>query len=52
VPLVDGVAAAVKQAETLASLKPHKATAGSFRRVPKPAAGLSPDLTKLISGNG
>lgn len=35
VPLVDGVAAAARQAETLASLRPRKATTGSFR---KPAA--------------
>ena len=49
VPLVDGVAAAVKQAETLAALKPRKATQGSFKRVPKPTIGLSPALKKLIS---
>jgi Asp/Glu/hydantoin racemase len=48
VPLVDGVAAAVKQAETLASLKPRKATAGSFKRAPKPTTGLSPALKKLL----
>lgn len=49
VPLVDGVAAAVKQAETLAAMKPRKATQGSFKRVPKPTAGLPPSLKKLIS---
>lgn len=49
VPLVDGVAAAVKQAETLASLKPRKAIAGSFKRVPKPTTGLTPALRQLIS---
>jgi Asp/Glu/hydantoin racemase len=49
VPLVDGVAAAVKQAETLAALKPRKATAGSFRRAPKPSTGLPAALTRLIS---
>jgi allantoin racemase len=32
VPLVDGIQAAVKQAEALAALKPAKATAGTFRR--------------------
>jgi allantoin racemase len=49
VPLVDGVAAAVRQAETLAALAPRKATAGSFR---KPAAksivGVSAALTRLF----
>lgn len=35
VPLVDGVAAAIRQAEVLASLRPRKAVAGTFR---KPAA--------------
>jgi Asp/Glu/hydantoin racemase len=32
VPVVDQVAAAVKQAETLVALAPRKATAGTFRR--------------------
>lgn len=32
VPLVDGVAAAVRQAEVLAALAPRTATAGTFRR--------------------
>jgi Asp/Glu/hydantoin racemase len=49
VPLVDGVAAAVKQAEVLAALKPRKAAAGSFKRVAKPSCGLSPPLKSLIS---
>jgi allantoin racemase len=49
VPLVDGVAAAVKQAETLVSLKPRKATQGSFKRVSKPTTGLPLALKKLIS---
>ena len=40
VPLVDGVAAAMRQAEVLAALKPRKATAGTFR---------TPD-PKLITG--
>ncbi|GAB2479391.1 aspartate/glutamate racemase family protein [Comamonas humi] len=45
VPLVDQMAAAVKQAETLASLRPRKATAGSFRRpAAKPTSGLPPAL--------
>lgn len=49
VPLLDGVAAAVRQAETLAALQPRKATAGSFRLpTPKPMTGLSPALTRLF----
>lgn len=51
VPLVDGVAAAVRQAETLASLCPRKAVAGSFRRPgPKPMTGLPPPLVRLFGG--
>jgi len=51
VPLVDGVAAAVRQAETLASLRPRKATAGSFRRpAAKPMAGLPAPLVRLFGG--
>jgi Asp/Glu/hydantoin racemase len=50
VPLVDGVAAAVRQAETLASLKPRKATAGSFRTpAPKPIAGVPTSLARLFT---
>ncbi len=49
VPLVDGVAAAVRQAELLAALRPRKAIAGSFRRpAPKPMQGASPALTRLF----
>lgn len=49
VPLVDGVAAAVRQAETLASLRPRKAVAGSFRRPgPKPMQGLPTPLMRLF----
>ena len=49
VPVVDGVVAAVRQAEVLAALKPRKATAGSFRRpAPKPVKGLSQPLTRLF----
>jgi Asp/Glu/hydantoin racemase len=49
VPLVDGVAAAVRQAEVLASLKPRKATAGTFR-VPasKTITGVSGALGRLF----
>lgn len=49
VPLVDGVAAAVRQAETLAALAPRKATAGSFRKpAAKPIVGVSPALARLF----
>lgn len=45
VPLVDQVQAAIKQAETLASLSPRKANAGGFRRPPaKPNHGLAAAL--------
>ena len=51
VPLVDGVAAAVRQAEVLAALRPRKATAGSFRHpAPKPMLGVSPPLVRLFGG--
>ncbi|MBB5695754.1 aspartate/glutamate racemase family protein [Muricoccus pecuniae] len=50
VPLVDGVQAAVKQAEALVSLRSRKATAGSYRRpAPKPSLGLPPSLARRIS---
>jgi allantoin racemase len=49
VPLVDGIAAAVGQAQTLVSLRPRKATAGSYRRpVPKSIVGVSVPLTRLF----
>jgi allantoin racemase len=49
VPLVDPIAAAVKQAETLVTLKPRKATAGTFRRPdPKPTTGLAEPLAAII----
>jgi Asp/Glu/hydantoin racemase len=45
VPIVDPVAAAVKQAEALVRLAPRKAAAGSFRRpAAKPSIGLTADL--------
>jgi allantoin racemase len=51
VPLVDGVAAAIRQAETLASLRPRKATAGTFRRPDaKPITGVSAALERLFAG--
>ncbi|MBB5696330.1 aspartate/glutamate racemase family protein, partial [Muricoccus pecuniae] len=50
VPLVDGVQAAVKQVEALISLRPRKATAGSYRRpAPKPSLGLPSSLARRIS---
>jgi Asp/Glu/hydantoin racemase len=50
VPLVDGVAAAVRQAETLASLRLRKATAGSFRQPDaKPITGVPRALEALFS---
>jgi allantoin racemase len=49
VPAIDPIAAAVRQAETLAVLKPRKAVAGAFRRPgPKPTAGLAEPLAAVI----
>jgi allantoin racemase len=49
VPVIDPIAAAVRQAETLAVLKPRKAIAGTFRRHdPKPTIGLAEPLAALI----
>ncbi len=49
VPVVDAVAAAVRQAETLAALRPRKPIAGTFRRPgPKSLTGLSPNLKRLF----
>jgi allantoin racemase len=49
VPVVDGVSSAVRHAETLVSLNPGVARAGSFARPPqKPNAGLSPALQALL----
>jgi Asp/Glu/hydantoin racemase len=51
VPLVDGVAAAVRQAEVVASLRVRKATAGTFRRPdPKPITGVPEPLARLFTG--
>ncbi len=53
VPLVDAVAAAVRQAETLASLRPRKPVAGSFRRPgAKAMTGLPAPLVRLFGGTG
>jgi allantoin racemase len=49
VPLVDGVAAAVRQAEVLAGLRPRKATAGTFRKPDaKAITGLPAALERLF----
>jgi allantoin racemase len=49
VPVIDPIAAAVRQAETLAVLKPRKAIAGTFRRPgPKPTIGLAEPLAAVI----
>jgi allantoin racemase len=49
VPVIDPVAAAVRQAETLAMLKPRKAISGTFRRPgPKPTTGLAETLAAVI----
>ncbi|MBX9827490.1 MAG: aspartate/glutamate racemase family protein [Xanthobacteraceae bacterium] len=55
VPVVDQVAAAVKQAEALVALKPRKAVTGPFRRPDaKPTRGLPEALAARIEhrGNG
>jgi allantoin racemase len=50
VPLVDGVVAAVRQAEVLASMRVRKATAGTFRRPdPKPITGVPEALARLFA---
>ena len=49
VPVVDGAAAALKQAEALAALGVRKGTAGTYKRPPaKPATGVSPGLVRWI----
>lgn len=57
VPLIDPIAAAVKQAEALVSLAPRKAVAGTFRRPDaKATKGLAEALARRIehrpAGNG
>jgi allantoin racemase len=53
VPLVDGIAAAVKQAEALAALGPRKAREGSYRRPgAKAVTGFPEALTRRWSGEG
>jgi allantoin racemase len=49
VPIVDPIAAAVKQAEALIALRPRKAVAGSSQRpAAKPSTGLPPSLANRI----
>jgi allantoin racemase len=49
VPIVDQMAAAVKQAETLVTLGVRKATAGTFRRPDaKPTSGLPGPLAARL----
>lgn len=49
VPVVDGVASAVRHAETLVALSPRPARSGSFAPPPEKAwAGLSPALGALV----
>ena len=51
VPIVDPIAAAVKQVETLVRLAPTKAKAGGFARpARKPNSGLSSALGRLMAG--
>jgi Asp/Glu/hydantoin racemase len=51
VPLIDGMAAAIRQAEALAGLRLLKATAGSQRRpTAKLTVGLPPDIAGLFAG--
>lgn len=50
VPVVDCAAAALKQAEALAALKPRKPEIGSFRRPPaKSSTGLPPSLARWLA---
>jgi Asp/Glu/hydantoin racemase len=52
VPVVDGAAAAARQAETLAALDVRKATAGTFKRpAAKTSSGLDPALARLVGGD-
>lgn len=50
VPLVDGIQAAVTQAEGLVALNPRKATAGTFARPPaKPSMGIAAPLASRLA---
>jgi allantoin racemase len=52
VPLVDGIQAAVKQAEALASLRPAKATTGTFRRPAAKTCTGVPDALRMRFEHG
>lgn len=50
VPIIEGVAAAVKQAELLIGLNTRRATAGTYRRpAPKDSVGLPKALSRLFA---
>ncbi len=52
VPVIEGIAAAVKQAELLVALDVRKAIAGTYRRPePKSSSGLVPSLEALLAGS-
>jgi allantoin racemase len=49
VPVLDGTACAVRQAETLVALRPSKPSKGSYSRpAPKTVTGVAPDLARLF----
>ena len=49
VPAVDGVSSAVRHAESLVALRPHRPSSGSFAPPPiKPHQGLSPAIARLL----
>jgi hypothetical protein len=49
--LIDGVAAAARQAETLAALRSRKASEGSFcKPAAKPMGGVPTSLVRLFGG--
>ncbi len=51
VPCLDGVSCAVRMAEALVALHPRAPSRGSFARPrAKPAKGLTPELTRRITG--
>jgi Asp/Glu/hydantoin racemase len=52
VPVLDGVSCAVRLAEAIVGLQPRPPSRGSFARPgPKPAQGLSPELTRHVEGS-
>lgn len=50
VPMVEGMSAAVRQAELLVGLKAARPRAGSFSRQAKASTGLAPSLSQLLMG--